>query len=115
MLSHRRREVDDNETPSSFKSDSTHTTFAVALAIPLYSDSALERETTLCLEEDQDIRLDPKNKQWPPVLRRSSMDVAQSASVQQVNVKTDLVEKEIPKVGEDCLPRTYIWVMHKLT
>lgn len=81
MLSYKRRGVDDSETPSSFKSDSTHIISAVALAIPLYSDFALEQDTTLCLEEDQEIRLDPKNKQCPPVLRRSTMDVAQSASV----------------------------------
>ena len=53
----------------------------ITLARPLYLDSALERETTFCLVQDQEIKLRPRKQKWPPVLFRSSEQSTQSTSI----------------------------------
>ncbi|KAJ9558273.1 hypothetical protein OSB04_012887 [Centaurea solstitialis] len=53
---------------------------ATTLAIPRYSASALERETTCCRLEDQETRLSPRYTQNPEVDRRVVGHPAQSAS-----------------------------------
>ena len=54
---------------------------ATALATPLYSASALDRETVGCRLADQEIRLSPKKTQKPDVERLVVGQPAQSASV----------------------------------
>ena len=51
------------------------------LATPLYSASALDRERVGCRFDDQEIKLSPKNTQYPDVERRVSGQPPQSASV----------------------------------
>jgi hypothetical protein len=55
---------------------SSTTTFAT----PLYSASALDRDTVCCHFEDQATKLLPKNTQYPEVERRVSGQPTQSAS-----------------------------------
>ena len=42
--------------------------FEVRETRPRYFDSALLRDTNLCLVDDQDIRLGPRKRQYPLVL-----------------------------------------------
>ena len=50
------------------------------LATPRYSASALDRDIVGCRFEDHDIKLSPRNTQYPEVERRMSGQPPQSAS-----------------------------------
>lgn len=49
--------------PISENTETTQTTSAAALAKPRYSDFALDQDTVFCLDENQEIRLFPRNVQ----------------------------------------------------
>ena len=51
----------ENGICNSWRRDSTRVNSTGALANSLYSDSVLEQETTFCLEELQDNKLEPNN------------------------------------------------------
>lgn len=59
ILSQRSKSRQDRGILNSFNRDSTKEISATTLAIPWYSNSTLEWETTRCLEEDHEIKLGP--------------------------------------------------------
>lgn len=81
-LSHQSKGVDDKEIPISNNIDWSQISSTVTLDIPLFSDSALDREIAFCLEDKQDIKLIITEKtQNPLVLHLSTQQLAQLAYV----------------------------------
>lgn len=68
MLSQKSKRGDIEENSFSIRTDDIQINYALAFDIPLYFDSTLERKTTFCLVEDQEMKLSPKNKQNSGVL-----------------------------------------------
>lgn len=68
MLSHNSSGTAIEGKPTSLNKDCVHMSSITTLDILLYSDSALEQETTFCFEEDYDTRLFPIKTQKPLVL-----------------------------------------------
>ena len=63
MLSQNSNGGGENGIYNSWRRDSTQVNSVAALANPLYSNFELERETTFCLKELQEIKLEPSNVQ----------------------------------------------------
>ena len=80
MLSHHSTRKQVTRAPSSKRRAHNHLVSAAALARALYSASVLDRATVFCFLQPQEMRLLSRNTQKPPVERRSSRHLAQSAS-----------------------------------